>query len=1454
MVGHQGGRKVSVDVRQQIQDSLGLFTKRPLKGSALSLLSALGYESKKTLALDNAPATFLQQFDNRDRKFRADKALFDQWKSIDLLFQLTDDEIRNTGPQSDLPFDSSTTLDDKNYRSYLFFALNLKPGRYTRTNLSNITREINLLFDMPAMLLLKNGPTLTIAIINRRVNKKDANRDVVRKVTLIRDIDCVTTNRAHIEILAELSCSELVKHSTIANFADLHDAWGKALDIQALNKKFFERIRNWFYWAGEEVQFPKGARKDATGRYSESLIRMLTRLIFCWFLKEMGLIPEDLFNPEKVRNLLKRWQPDNDDDEGRYYKAILQNLFFATLNTPVKDRRFRAKRSYKGVNKDYGDQAYFRHCKMFREEVAVEDLYKTIPFLNGGLFECLDQIPGRDANVTKEVRIDGFSDVESKQPFVPDSLFFGDEREAPGVAKLLGESRIPKVEGLLNIFKAYKFTVEENTPLEEDIALDPELLGRVFENLLAAVNPETGTVARKSTGSFYTPREIVNYMVEEALVRRLETQFSTKLPKAKDVQTRLRELFSESVEGHSFNDNEIDVLVAEISRLQILDPACGSGAFPVGILHSLVHALRKLDPGNERWKSAKLEALPPEMRKRAEDTFRKESFNYTRKLELIRDCIHGVDIQPTAIQISKLRFFLSLVIEQGNKRSIRPLPNLETKFVCANALLPLPKPDEWGLFAHQAEAKEKELLKVRSRYFFAQTHSEKEKCKEDDAKLRQELADFIKGLGGSVADQLASKVAAWDPYRSDDPAEFFDPESMFGVAAGFDVTIGNPPYVRADEQSEWNQEQRKAILASKQYETLWEKWDLYVPFIERSYKLLKPNGITSLIVSDAYCHSKYAQKSQNWFLQNSRILRLDFLSKIKIFDAGVHNVTYFFQRADGTKNKPERRVHEAEFGQTTSLSSDEQKNLTYRVFFPEESALSLPGIPIADIFYVTYGLRPSSDENEAKGAFKTADLVSTTKDNIHCKPYVEGKHLARWYRATYLWLEWGTKRAPSQFCRPTFPALYSVAEKLLAQRSPGPDPLVCFDDEQLSFSPASVGFIPWHLLQGVRNRSIKKTARYQGEKPPRPDLPKREALEGISSRFEIKYVLAVMNSKVACDFLRANRRSNVHLYPDDWKKLPIPDVSKEKQQPIVEIVEQILALKKDDPDADITELEQKVDAMVTELYGVDTATTTTTTTATSPTTTAPKGKKSDLKEFLRDECLPELRKQYMYFDIGTLREKIKAVKLECAPATLKRYMAEMEEGAFAFDAGRGWYSFVKEPFTLNTEAVAETVAILEKQFPFLEFSCWSTQQINSYMHHLLAKFVTFIYVDKDLMPSVYDFLREQKEMTVYLNPSTKKEREDFRLYENTVVIRPPVTGAPGKDHIAPIEKILVDLAVEVEKLSIMGTGEFTQMAARAVTAGRISMGTLGRYSNRRNLGFEDVFGSENQLMAKAREK
>ena len=375
----------------------------------------------------------------------------------------------------------------------------------------------------------------------------------------------------------------------------------------------------------------------------------------------------------------------------------------------------------------------------------------------------------------------------------------------------------------------------------------------------------------------------------------------------------------------------------------------------------------------------------------------------------------------------------------------------------------------------------------------------------------------------------------------------------------------NPPYVRADGD-EKHAKLRKAILDSGRYETLWEKWDLYVPFIERGYKLLKPGGVTTMIVSDAFCHSKYAQKAQNWFLKNARILRLDFCADLQIFDAAVHNLIYLFQKADGANQKPERHVHREQFGNVTRLPSDEQTKLTNRAFFPEDKVKQLfvcPSMLLTQICYISKGMVVHADEKEARGQFELKDLVSDTKDRVHSKPFVEGKHLERWLPAEQKWLEWGTNRAPGLFSRPTFPQIYTVPEKLISvDMSAGVQNLrVAYDDKQLFHNHSAWSFVSWHLLKGVRNNSLKKSARYLGEKPPRPDLPKREELEETSRRFSVKYLLGVINSSAARDFLRANRRSNIHLYPDDWKKLPTPAASPEKQKAVERLVEKILAAK-----------------------------------------------------------------------------------------------------------------------------------------------------------------------------------------------------------------------------------------------------------------------------------------------------
>jgi adenine-specific DNA-methyltransferase len=1185
--------------KTQIEQHLAAFRQGTLAVNATALLGTLGYRSDKTLTLaPNNAQTFLETFAG-GKGINREKARMAEWETVDLLFQLTDAEIGVSGGQSAFDFDSAKRLDNARIESYLFFAIGLKASGYTRTQLADITREVNKLFAMPAMLLFRHGQTLTLAVIDRRLHKRDESRDVLEKVTLIKDIRIANPHRAHIEILFDLSLARLCDVSVVHNFVELHAAWRKSLDSSALNKRFYQEVANWYFWALQHVRFPAQQGVEEEVNRATGVIRLITRLIFTWFVKEKGLVPEDLFLQSRLSGLLADLHPD----ASSFYKAILQNLFFATLNTEMnatdRPRKFRGKRKEgEGRDPHFMVHNVYRYEDHFQDPEAALAVFASVPFLNGGLFECLDTTEEREGRQVT-VRVDGFSDRPDNPLHVPNFLFFSEERVVDLNDVYGTRSRTYKVRGLLEILHAYKFTINENTPIEEEIALDPELLGRVFENLLASYNPETKATARKQTGSFYTPREIVNYMVDEALIAALETPLTAIGAEA--VNARLRHLFAYTDEPHRFCAREVNVLIEAMDGLKILDPACGSGAFPMGMLHKLVFLLDKLDPHNAKWKDEQIararKIMDAEARDRAivsiEQAFEKNELDYGRKLYLIEHCLYGVDIQPIAMQIAKLRFFISLIIDQridpqAENLGIRPLPNLETKFVAANTLLGIKKPGQMRLRSAEIDRKEEDLKQVREQYFTARTPRTKQKWRQRDEELRAEIGLLLEEE--DFPPETTEKLARWNPYDQNQTADFFDSEWMFGITDGFDITIGNPPYVRADA-GEVHIEMRRQIEGSGLYETLWEKWDLYIPFIERGYKLLKPDGVTTMIVSDAFCHSKYAQKSQKWFLQNSRIRRLDFFTDVQIFEAAVHNVIYLFKKSDGAENEPERRVHNPEFGVVTLLPTVQQREATYRTFFPEGEAIeafSKPTLLLSDILYITKGMVVHAHEEKAPGAFELADLVADQKDSLHSKPFVEGKHLARWLPSTHKWLEWGSQRAPALFSRPTFPQLYEVPEKLISvDMSAGVGQLrVAYDNQPLYHNHSAWSFIPWHSLAGVRNNSLKKATRYRGEKPPRHDLPRREDLEAISRRFAVKYLLAVMNSNAARDFLRANRRSNIHLYPEDWKQLPVPDVSLEEQTPLVELVDQILTTRRADRNADVRELEKEIDKRVAALYGL----------------------------------------------------------------------------------------------------------------------------------------------------------------------------------------------------------------------------------------------------------------------------
>jgi hypothetical protein len=1468
------------DLRQQISEALTAFAQRPLADAAIALFETLGYRSEKRLQLGNTPEAFLDHFDRPEAPLNRERAFVSHWQTIDLLFQFTDDELTQ-----ERSLFGKAELYTGLLKSYLFFAIRLRNADYPRSHLAAITRAINRLFSIPVLILFAHGEKVSIAIINRRAHKREPSRDVLEKVSLIRDIVCTHPHRGQLDVLASFSLAALAHANPIRSFDDLHAAWAERLNIELLNRRFYQRIQEWFFWAAQSVKFPQGGIENDDLRNRIALIRMLTRIVFCWFARQKGLIPPELFTPSTARKVLKRFDPA-DATDGGYYLAILQNLFFPTLAVPLDQREFRNGRRYRGVNKHYMDHRFYRHERLFQDPEGLGALFERIPFLNGGLFECLDTGTGK----ADEVRVDGFSDEGCNQPLVPNVLFFGHEihadlHDAYGSEK----KRDVKVDGLFAILDAYTFTVTENTPVEEEIALDPELLGRIFENLLAEYNPETERTARKETGSFYTPRAIVDYMTGESLKAYLERELVRRVPRCSsaDARTGLDLLFAYTEKEHPFDAEEQLALVDAVYDVRTFDPACGSGAFPMGMLQKLVFILEKLDRDHRRWKNRILDDTPPAMREDTRALLERSSAEHNWKLALIQHSIYGADIQPIAVQIAKLRCFISLLVDfkvddQAENKGVPSLPNLDFKFVAANSLIPAP-----GNPADKAGDSQMELglegfferfAKAAEEYYYVRDPLEKKKLRnkiealietkvsERENSVQTKRDELKRTVGRKAATEEGARkqaraireaeaaieradreVAVWRSYRNlfafrNAPVGFFDMRYFFPeVKDGFDITIGNPPYVRADEPSEWNRIQRKAIMDSEAYEILWEKWDLFVPFIERAYKLLSPGGVSTMIVSDAFCHSKYAQKPQNWFLQNARILRLDFCSDLKIFDAAVHNLIYLFQKADGASSKPGRRLHAGEFGNVTLLPTDDQRKLTCRAFFPERGEQRTFGsdvILLDSICYISVGMVVHADEKVAHGAFELDDLVSEKRDKKHPKPFVEGKHLARWLPETNRWLEWGTDRAPGLFRRPTFPELYAVTEKLISvDMSAGVTLLrVAYDDERLLHNHSAWSFVPWHLLSGVRNNSLKKSARYKGERPPRTDLPQREMLESTSRRFDVKYLLAVMNSSVARDFLQANRRSNIHLYPDDWKKLPVPNVDTKAQAPIVKLVDKILAAKRADQNADIAELEHEVDSLVAALYGADKKT----------GKTAPEVQK-DLKDQLREDVIPLLLSRQPYCSVGAIRAELVRRHIEFDRLTLNRYLVELREAGFLHDAGKGWYSSLVREFALDTKPLQEVIALLTAKYPLLSFACWSTEQIRNYVQHTLNKFVTFVYAEKDAVQPIFNALKSAG-WDAYLDPKPTEARQTFVVRGRTVVVRSiRAHGVFADDHVLPIERLLLYLHLECRRLGMMDEGESATAVRRLIEGGRIDMGRLQSLADDHKVKMNDLAGMESTI-------
>lgn len=990
------------DTRSKVQAALMALAGKSAKSAATELFGALGYASRKTVDLDGAPASFLKFVDRDGRLATKRDAKVEKWRRVDFLFQLTNDEIPILAQGNPDLFAGQQDYRTSIIESFVFLTIELADEEWSRGALAGITREVNRLFPMPAVILFKHGGLASLAVIDRRPNKKDGSRDVVEKrISIVKDINLASPHRAHVDILCDIAlpAMKVRGRGTPTNFRDLYDGWIEALSAQTLNTRFYRELANWFFWSTKIVEFPAAVRareKESTDKAKKeafeaqnqiAVIRLLTRLIFVWFIKEKGLVPDALFDPLELKALLNE-EPATHRDSSTYYKAVLQNLFFATLNTEMsEERKWRTKGKDGGLDGHYLIHTVYRFRAAFRDPDEALDLFKQVPFLNGGLFECLDrEVSDRDLERNPDlkkrlvregsrdvIRIDGFSERPDNPLKVPNKIFFASKEKVDLNAEYDTKGKTYEADGLIELFARYKFTVEENTPVEEEVALDPELLGKVFENLLASYNADTRTTARKKSGSFYTPREVVDYMVDEALIAYFQRRLAAKpaapapgkprqqaldmampgefdlttrqqptgaqLMPASDLAVRLRNLLSFKESGNPFSAAETDQLIAAIDNLKALDPACGSGAFPIGLLQKLIHILYRLDPDNARWKTQNRKPLEARLAaaKQTPDPSRRETEieeaeaalakldrdfsdankpDYARKLYLIDKCLFGVDIQPIAVQIAKLRFFISLVVSQKIDRdqdnaNITALPNLETKLVAANSLIPIERAEQGDLFRNTKIAeKEAALCAMNARYFSARTARTKRARREDIARLRDELAELLKSDRG-LPETDAKLMAAWDPFDQNAAAPFFDPEWMFGLSSRFDIVIGNPPYVRQEAIKD-----QKPALA-KHYGGKDKKGnplgayagtaDLFIYFIQRGIELLNPGGAFAYITSNKWYRAKYGANLRGWMNRQTELKRIVDFGDAEVFDAIAYPTILIATRRDAPVQQPDAK-------------------------------------------------------------------------------------------------------------------------------------------------------------------------------------------------------------------------------------------------------------------------------------------------------------------------------------------------------------------------------------------------------------------------------------------------------------------------------------------------------------------------------------------------------------------
>ena len=538
----------------------------------------------------------------------------------------------------------------------------------------------------------------------------------------------------------------------VSSIEALHNTLWDSFMLQSVNKEFYKGVANSFTELLQHLR-DSGREEEASKLFAS---RLLGRLLFVWFLRKKHIIDESMgyFDATSASSTT-------------YYHNSLERLFFNTLNVPIDDRD-----EFKNEN-----QKRLLEVEDNEPQTKIFQTDSKTPYLNGGLFEPHENDWYRDTELT-----------------FPEGYFTN----------------------LFEHFNQFNFTTDESTPEYEQVAIDPEMLGQVFESLLATQVDETGQQARKAKGTFYTPREIVSYMCKESLRNYLYGKFKDDDRYVTSVDLLLDRSDHEWAGAGSNSKRDAvpkeyrSIIFDALDNVTVLDPACGSGAFPMGMLQLLIKTYERLEGRFDPYKT---------------------------KLQIVQNNIFGVDIEPMAIEIARLRAWLSLIVDEEESQKVAPLPNLDFKFVCANSLIPLDEVQ--GLFADQ-ELHNK-LKDIRIKYFNARVPSSKKKLQAEYKKLTDTTQQ-------SLLDDIRTKqLKSFDPFKNSHPADFFNLDQMFGIENGFSILIGNPPY-GAKYSKEQKEIFKNKYKVTKTSNGLKGSLDTYAIFIELGHNSLAANGNLNYIL------------------------------------------------------------------------------------------------------------------------------------------------------------------------------------------------------------------------------------------------------------------------------------------------------------------------------------------------------------------------------------------------------------------------------------------------------------------------------------------------------------------------------------------------------------------------------------------------------------------------------